>query len=156
MKRIFGLTLCLLAASMAHAEQKLRVIDLNDGQPVSAEAAERGRQAMAAQEAAKKIKPEEALEFLKRLAERVEYGHDLARSGTMNGKQSRDQAIALNKLQDESDRFGTMFAPFAKCHSAAIDAAMSWQGMIFKKTQEFIDYHKSYLANAAQCAKAAS
>lgn len=156
MKRIVGLTLCLLAVSMAHAEQKLRVIDLSDDAPVSAEAAERGRQAIAAQEAAKKIKPEEAREFLQRLIETVDYGHDLIQSGTMNGKQSRDQAIALNKLQDESDRFGSLFAPFAKCRSAASDAAMSWQGLIFKKAEEFIDYHKSYLANAALCAKAAS
>lgn len=156
MKRIVGLTLCLLAASMAHAEQKLRIIELGDDTPVSAEAAERGRQAIAAQEAAKKIKPEEALEFLQRLVTTVKHGHDLARSGTMNSKQSRDQAIALNKLQSESHRFTGVFAPFVDCYSAASDASNSWQGMIFGKTQEFIDYHKSYLANAAKCAKAAS
>ncbi|QNH77111.1 hypothetical protein GGD92_02155 [Pseudomonas protegens] len=155
MKRIFGLTLCLLAASMAQAEQKLRVIDLGDDVPVSAEAAERGRQAIAAQEAAKKIKPEEARDFLKRLNKAVEHGQNLAKSGTMDSKQAREQAIALNKLQDESDRFGSLFAPFAKCRSAAIDAASSWQGMIFKDARQYSEDNTSYQANAKECAKAA-
>ena len=155
MKRIFGLSLCLLAASMAQAEQKLRVIDLGGDEPVSAEAAERGRQAIAAQEAAKKIKPEEARDFLKRLNKTVDKGQTLARSGTMNGKQARDQAIALNKLMDEADRFGTLFAPFAKCRSAAIDAASSWQGMISQDAREYSNNHMSYLSAAKECAQAA-
>ncbi|AZC23241.1 hypothetical protein [Pseudomonas sessilinigenes] len=155
MKRIVGLTLCLLAASMAHAEQKLRVIDLSDDAPVSAEAAERGRQAMAAQEAAKKIKPEVARDFLKRLNKAVEHGQNLALSGSMDGKQAREQAIALRKLQDESDQFGSLFAPFAKCRAAAIDAAMSWQGMIAQDVRQYSENNTSYQANAKECAQAA-
>ncbi|NAN55282.1 hypothetical protein EX349_29250 [Pseudomonas protegens] len=155
MKRIFGLTLCLLAASMAQAEQKLRVIDLSDDAPVSAEAAERGKKYMADQEVAAKIKPEEAREFLKRLNKTVERGQNLALSGTMDGKQAREQAIALNKLQDESERFGALFAPFAKCRSAAIDAASSWQGMIFKDARRYSESNTSYQANAKECAQAA-
>ncbi|SCZ75911.1 MULTISPECIES: hypothetical protein [unclassified Pseudomonas] len=155
MKRIFGLTLCLLATSMAQAEQKLRVIDLGDDAPVSAEAAERGRQAIAAQEAAKKIKPEEARDFLKRLNKTVEHGQTLALSGAMDGKQAREQAIALKKLMDESDRFGSLFAPFAKCRSAAIDANTSWQGMISQNVRQYSEGNTSYQANAKECAQAA-
>ena len=155
MKRIFGLTLCLLAASMAQAEQKLRVIDLGDDAPVSAEAAERGRQAIAAQEAAKRIEPEEARDFLKRLNETVDRGQTLALSGSMDDKQARDQAIALKKLMDESERFGSLFAPFAKCRSAAIDATTSWQGMILHNARQYSVNHTSYQAAAKECAKAA-
>ncbi|MCY7264382.1 hypothetical protein [Pseudomonas protegens] len=155
MKKIFGLTLCLLSASMAQAEQKLRVIDLSDDAPVSAEAAERGRQAIAAQEAAKKIKPKEARDFLKRLNKTVEKGQTMAASGIMDDEQARDQAIALKKLRDEADRFGTLFAPFAKCRLAALNAESSWQGMISQDAREYSNDHMSYLSAAKECAKAA-
>lgn len=155
MKRTVGLTLCLLAAPMVHAEQKLRILDLGDDWPVITEATEREKQAGAAQEATKKTQSEQARDFLKRLNEAVERGQKLALSGTMDSKQARDQANALRKLMDESGRFGTLYAPLAKCQSAAVDANTSWQGMISKDVDQYSKKHASYQAAARECAKAA-
>lgn len=155
MKRTIGLTLLLMAACSAYAEKKLEVINLAPG-PVSAEDAERGQRQKAAQEAAAKIPPTEAMDFMVRLNNTVEQGHALAKSGAMNGTQSRNQAIALNKLKEEGARFGTLFTPFAQCNSAGIDAAASWQGLIANDSKRFTESHMSYLKAAAECIKAAS
>jgi hypothetical protein len=155
-KRIFGLALCLTAVSTAQAEPKLRLIELSDDRPLSAEDADHSKHFMAVQEAAQKIKPEEARDFLKRLNETVEQGQTMAASSTMDSKQARNHAIALGKLKNEGEHFGVMLAPFAKCNSAAINAASSWQGLIFNNEQQYSNGHTSYQAAAKECAKAAN
>ena len=74
----------------------------------------------------------------------------------MTGVQIRNQAIALNKLQDEGDRFGPIFSPFHTCNSAGISAARSWQGVVSGDTNQFVENHKAYLQAAMECIQAAS
>ncbi|KPB84455.1 Uncharacterized protein AC504_1995 [Pseudomonas syringae pv. maculicola] len=147
--------LLVLAAGTVQAEKKLEVIDLAP-ENVSAEDKAAGQRYQAGQGAAAKITPAEAMDFIVRLNSTVEEGHALAKSGTMNGTQSRNQAIALNKLQDEGAKFGTLFAPLAKCNNAAIDAATSWQGLIGKNEKLFVDSHQAYLQASLECIRAAS
>lgn len=155
MKRMFGAAVCLGLALVANAEQKLQVINLAPDQPVSAEAAERGRKQVAAQEAAAKITPDEAMSFMARLNDTVDQGHALAKAGGMDGKAIRNQAIALNKLGDEGARYRVLFAPFKSCGEASSDAAMSWQGLIGSNQEQFVEYHKKYLAAAMECIQTA-
>lgn len=155
MRRIVGFTLCLLAIGVTQAKEKLQVINLGENIPASAEAAERGKQYVAAQATAADIKPQEAREFLMRLRAAVQYGQKLVASGSMNGKQARDQAIALNTLQDEGSRFGAVFAPYGKCNAAAIDAAASWRALTFKNYQQHEESFRSYRESAEQCEAAA-
>ncbi|POA51186.1 MULTISPECIES: hypothetical protein [unclassified Pseudomonas] len=155
MKRIVGITLCLVAAYFVQAEHKLRVMNLGDDPPPSAGSIERGKQYVAAQDEVAKIKPEEAREFLKRLNETVEHGQTLALTGAMNNQQASEQALALKRLQDESDRYGALFTPYAKCRTAAIDAASSWQGMILKDARRYSENYAAYQVAARQCANAA-
>ncbi|WP_024674065.1 hypothetical protein [Pseudomonas syringae] len=147
--------LLVLAAGSAQAEKKLEVIDLAPDN-VSAEDKAAGQRHTNAQDAAAKIPPAEAMDFIIRLNSAVADGHTLAKSGTMNGTQSRNQAIALNKLQDEGAKFGTLFTPFAKCNNAAIDAATSWQGLIGNNQKLFVESRQSYLQASLECIKAAS
>lgn len=155
MKRTIGIILLVLAAGSVQAEKKVEVIDLAP-ENVSAEDKAAGQRYQAAQDAAAKITPAEAMDFIARLNSTVDDGHALAKSGTMNGTQSRNQAIALNKLQDEGAKFGTLLTPFAKCNNAAIDAATSWQGLIGNNEKLFVEYHQSYLQASLECIKAAS
>ncbi|MEE4091980.1 hypothetical protein V2I59_00375 [Pseudomonas viridiflava] len=147
--------LLVLAVGSVQAEKKLEVIDLAP-EHVSAEDKARGQRYLEAQDAAAKIPKADAMDFIVRLNSAVEDGHALAKSGTMNGTQSRNQAIALNKLQDEGAKFGTVFTPFAKCNTASIEAATSWQGLIGSNEKLFVQSHQSYLQAAMECIKAAS
>lgn len=155
MKRIICMALLMLATASVQAEKKLQVIDLAPDH-VSDEAVKRSQDNKATQDAAAKIPPAEAVAFISRLNETVEHGHTLARSGIMNAVQGRNQAIALNKLQDEGARFGTLFARFAQCNNAATDAATSWQQLLVNDAKKFADYHVAYAKAAAECIKAAS
>ncbi|MCO7537507.1 hypothetical protein NJH24_22350 [Pseudomonas asiatica] len=155
MKRKFGVFFCLWLALTANAEEKLRVIDLGSDEPVSAEAAERGRKYTEAQEAAAKITPDEAMQFMQRLSETVDKGHAQAKTGAMDGKAIRNQAIALNNLQEEGARYRVMFARFKSCGDASSDAAFSWQGLIGSNTAQFVEYHQKYIAAATECIQAA-
>ncbi|ATR83790.1 hypothetical protein CS390_15190 [Pseudomonas sp. HLS-6] len=155
MKRTFGAVFCLGLALAANAEEKLRVIDLSPGGPVSAEAAERGRKQIEAQKAAARITPDEAMQFMQRLSETVDKGHAQAKTGAMDGKAIRNQAIALNKLQDEGARFRVLFAPFVSCGDASSDAALSWQGLIGGNKEQFVEYHQKYIVAAMECIQAA-
>lgn len=155
MKRIFGTVFCFALAVTANAEDKLRVIDLAPDAPVSAEAAERGRKYVEAQEAAAKITPDEALQFMQRLKETMDDGQEQIRAGTMDGKALREKAIALNKLHDEGGRFGGPFAPFKSCGDASNDAAFSWRGLIGNNEDQYVEYYQKYIAAATECIQAA-
>ena len=155
MKRMFGTAFCLVLAVAANAEDKLRVIDLSPDAPASAEAVERGRKQIEAQNAAARLTPDEAMQFMQRLSETVDSGHAQAKTGTMDGKAIRNQAIALNKLQDEGSRFRVMFAPFKSCGDASSDAALSWQGLIGSNQEQFVEYHQKYIAAAMECIQTA-
>ncbi|GLO23538.1 hypothetical protein [Pseudomonas putida] len=155
MKRMLGVIFCLGLALVANAEPKLKVIDLGSEAPVSAEAAERGRKYIEAQEAAARITPDEALEFISRLKAVMEEGHELTISGGMDAKAQRNHAIALNKLSDEGDRFGGPLAQFKSCGDAASDAAFSWQGMIGRNQDQFGEYFTKYVAASNECVQAA-
>ncbi len=155
MKRMFGAVFCLGLALAANAEEKLEVIDLAPDGPVSAEAAERGRKYVQAQEEAEKISPDEAMQFMQRLSETVDQGHAQAKTGNMDGKAIRNQAIALNNLQEEGGRYRVMFARFRSCGVASTDAAFSWQGLIGSNTAQFVEYHQKYIAAATECIQAA-
>ncbi|MCO8167848.1 hypothetical protein NJC40_08660 [Pseudomonas sp. 21LCFQ02] len=155
MKRTFAALFCLGLALNAHAEKKLEVIDLAPDAPESAEAAERGRKYVEAQEAAAKITPDQAMQFMQRLSKTVDQGHAQAKSGAMDGKAIRNQAIALNKLQDEGSRYRVMFARFKSCGDASTDAAFSWQGLVGNNSAQFVEYHQKYIAAATECIQAA-
>jgi len=155
MKRTLEVVFCLGLALVANAEQKLEVIDLGSEAPVSAEAEDRGRKYMEAQEAAAKITPDEALEFISRLRAAMDTGHELTISGRMDAKAQRNHAIALNKLSAEGDRFGGPFAQFKSCGDAASDAAFSWQGMIARNQDQFEEYFTKYVAASTECVQAA-
>lgn len=155
MKRTIGAVFCLWLTLTANAEEKLRVIDLAPGGPVSAEAAERGRKYVEAQEAAAKITPDEAMEFMRRLNQAVDNGHAQAKTGAMDGKAIRNQAIVLNKLQDEGSRFRVLFAPFKSCGDASSDAAFSWQGLVGGNQEQLVEYHQKYIAAAMECIQTA-
>ena len=155
MKRIFGAAFCMTLALVANAEQKLQVINLAPDKPVSEEAKERGRKQIAAQEAAAKITPDEAMAFMARLDATVNQGHALAKTGGADGKAIRNQAIALNKLDDEGARFRVLFAPFRSCGNASTDAAMSWQGLVGSDQAQFVEYHEKYIAAAMECIQTA-
>lgn len=145
----------LLSAFSAHAEKKLEVIDLSPENP-TAEQLERGREYERSQAAAAAVPPKEAKEFLIRLVGTVAQGLEIAQSGTMTGVQARNQAIALNKLQDEGRRFGVLFAPLHECNSASIDAALAWQQLIRGDVDKFKEAHSNYQEEAVACAKASS
>jgi hypothetical protein len=153
MKRMIGIAL-MLGALCAHAEKELRVIDLGEG-PVTAENAEKYRVYLEEQEAAANIPPAEAMEFIYRLDKTVAQGIQLTKSGVASGVAQRNQAIALNKLMDEGKRFGTLFAPFAQCYGASIDAVTSWQAWISRQVDMFTEYHNKYVASAEACLEAA-
>ncbi len=155
MKRMFGVLFCLGLALTANAEEKLRVIDLAPDAPASAEAAERGRRYTEAQEAAAKITPDEAMQFMQRLSETVDQGHAQAKSGAMDGRAIRNQAIALNNLENEGERYRVMFARFKSCGDASSNAAFSWQGLIGSNTAQLVEYHQKYIAAASECVQAA-
>lgn len=155
MKRMLGLTLLVWSVSSARAEPKLRIIDLAPDSPPTAEQTANGKRYIADQEAASKIKPAEAKDFIARLITTVDEGLGLASSGRITGVQMRNQAIALNKLQDEGTQFGTLFAPFHECNSAASDAARSWQLLIGRDVEKFSEYHAKYEESAVACVKAA-
>lgn len=155
MKRMFGTVFCLVLAVTANAEEKLRVIDLAPDAPISAEAAERGRQYVEAQEAAAKITPDEALEFVHRLRKAMNATQEQIEAGAMDEKAQREHAIALNKLHEEGGRFGGPFAPFKSCGNASSDAAMSWQGLIRHNEDQYVEYFQKYLAAADECIQAA-
>ncbi|WP_445677586.1 hypothetical protein [Pseudomonas putida] len=155
MKRMFGVVFCLGLALVANAGEQLEVIELGTNAPVSAEAAERGRKYLEAQEAAAKITPDEAMDFMQRLSTTINDGHELTMAGGMDAKAQRNHAIALNKLQTEGGRFGGPFAPFKSCGDAASDAALSWQGMIHSNQDQFAEYYRKYIAAANECIQAA-
>ncbi|EKT4569584.1 hypothetical protein QEM43_005345 [Pseudomonas putida] len=155
MKRMFGVFFCLGLALTANAEQKLRVIDLGSDEPVSPEAAEQWRKHTEAQEAAAKITPDEAMQFMQRLSETVDHGHAQAKTGAMDGKAIRNQAIALSKLQEEGSRYRVLFARFNSCGVASSDADLSWQGLIHNNTAQFVEYHQKYVVAATECIQAA-
>jgi len=155
MKRMFGTVFCLGLALVANADEKLQVIDLAPDAPVSAEAAERGRKYMEAQEAAVRITPDEAMQFMQRLSQTVDQGHAQAKTGAMDGKTIRNQSIALNKLEEEGSRFRVVFAPFKSCGDASSDAAMSWRGLISGNQAQLTEYHQKYIAAANECIHAA-
>ncbi|MNJ76004.1 hypothetical protein D3C77_732020 [compost metagenome] len=73
----------------------------------------------------------------------------------MDGKAIRNQAIALNKLQDEGSRYRVLFAPFKSCGDASSDAAQSWQSLIASNQQQFVEYHQKYLVAAMECVQTA-
>lgn len=93
---------------------------------------------------------------MQRLNETVERGHAQAKTGAMDGKAIRSQAIALSKLDNEGSRYRVVFARFQSCGNAASDAAMSWQGLVGSKTDQFVEYHQKYIAAANECIKAAT
>lgn len=155
MKRMFGAVFCLGLTLAANADEKLRVIDLAPDAPVSAEAAERGRKYMEAQEAAAKITPDEAMQFMQRLSETMDAGHEQIRAGAMDGKAIRMHSIALNKLQEEGARFRVPFAPFKSCGDASSDAALSWQGLVGNSQNQFVEYYQKYIAASKECIQAA-
>lgn len=155
MKRMLAFALLALSVLSAQAEQKLKVIDLTPDSPPTAEQLERAKQYQAEQEAAAKIPPKEAKEFMMRLVSTVDQGLELAQSGKINAVQLRNQAIALNKLQDEGARFGGLFAPFNECNKASIGAAMSWQSLIARDVEKFTQYHSNYQDSVIACLKAA-
>jgi len=155
MKRTFGAIFCLGLALIANAEEKLRVIDLAPDAPVSAEAAERGRKYLEAQEAAAKITPDEAMQFMQRLRETMDSGHEQIRAGAMDGKAIRNHSIALNKLEEEGVRFGGPFAPFQSCGTASTDAALSWRGLVTSNQAQFVEYFQKYIAASNECIQAA-
>ncbi|MBF4211096.1 hypothetical protein [Pseudomonas donghuensis] len=107
------------------------------------------------QAASNDINPEEARDFLKRLQETVQHGQVMAATGELDVQESRKQAMALYSLRDEGVRFALLVSPYAKCNNAAINAASSWQGLVFNNHQQYADNHKSYLAAAEECAQAA-
>lgn len=154
MKRMFGAVFCLGLALAANAEEKLRVIDLSPDAPVSAEAVERGRKQIEAQEAAAKITPDEALQFIQRLKETMDNAQEQIKAGAMDGKAQREHAIALNKLHEEGGRFGGLFAPFKSCGDASSDAALSWQGLIGSNEDQYVEYFQKYVAASAECIQA--
>jgi hypothetical protein len=78
-----------------------------------------------------------------------------AAAGAMDGLKLRNQAIELARFQDEAERFGTLFAPYAKCREAAVDAGMSWQGLIGRNQKQLQEYYSSYQANSTACRTAA-
>lgn len=156
MKRIFAVALLTLCALPVLADQKLKVIDLSDGEPLTAEQIERNKERQAAQDAAASIPPQEAKDFMLRLVSTVDKGLELAQSGSASGVQVRNQAIALNKLQNEGARFSTLFTPFHDCNTASIDAATAWQQLISNDTQRFNQTHQSYQAAVVACLKAAT
>ncbi|NNA22460.1 hypothetical protein HBN70_17100 [Pseudomonas lundensis] len=154
MKRTFIASICLLAALAVQAEQKLKVINLAPDAPTQEQMA-RAERYKAEVEVASKITASDTMDFLNRLHTTVSNGHELALSGNMNAVQIRNQAIALNKLQDEGDRFGPILTPLHECKAAAIDAATSWQSLIAGNAEQVDEYHQKYLAAAKQCSFAA-
>lgn len=90
-----------------------------------------------------------------RLDATVNQGHALAKTGGADGKAIRNQAIALNKLDDEGARFRVLFAPFRSCGNASTDAAMSWQGLVGSDQAQFVEYHEKYIAAAMECIQTA-
>lgn len=152
MKRIFVIGVCAVLMASSYAKE-LEVIDL--GGESTPEQQEKGRQFMAAQDAAAKIPAVDARSFIRRLDSSVEKSLLQAQSGTMDAVKVRNQAIHLAALQKEGDKFGVLFAPFAKCRQAAVDAAMAWQGLIGRDEKQFVEYHKSYQGASAACHAAA-
>ena len=146
MKRILAVVCSVLIAGSAIAAEKLRIIDLSDDAPASNTKPNELLKSQA--------KPAEAADFLKRLEAKTEAGIERSQTGEMTAIEARNQAIALNTLMNESDRFGAVFTPFHKCREAAIDAATSWQGFIGSNEKQFVGYYKSYLAGAEECKKA--
>ena len=92
---------------------------------------------------------------MQRLSDTVEQGHAQAKTGAMDAKAIRTQAVALNNLQDEGARYRVVFARFKSCGDASSDAAFSWQGLIGSNTAQFVEYHQKYIAAANECIKAA-
>lgn len=146
MKRILAVVFSVSIAGSAIAADKLRIIDLSNDAPAS--------NAKPNELFKSQAKPAEAADFLKRLTAKTEAGIERSQTGKMTAIEARNQAIALNTLKDESDRFGAVFTPFHKCREAAIDAATSWQGFIGGNETQFVDSYKSYLAGADECGKA--
>ena len=146
MKRILAVTFCVLLTGSAAAAEKLRIIDLSDGSDSAGAIAKETEKSQA--------QPAEAAVFLKRLSITTEAGIKKSQTGNMSAVEIRNQAIALNTLMNESDRFGSVFTPFHKCREAAIDAATSWQGFIGNNEAQFVDNYNSYLSGVDECSEA--
>lgn len=154
MKRIFGLTLCLLATSMAQAEQKLQVIELDSDEPVSAEAAERGKVFGAAQERAGKVPAKEAKTFMTELSNSVATAMSQLQNNQIDKTKARDQIIELRKLKKDGERFGYLNTPFHTCNEASIHAYSSWEGLINNNYDQFKNSYVKYLQAGAKCEEA--
>jgi hypothetical protein len=152
MRKALTIGLCLLAMADAQAKD-LVVLDVG-GDP-SSEDLEKGRAYTAAQQAAAEIPASDARAFIKRLDDSVGRAMRSAGAGEMDGVKLRNQAIQLAKLQDEAERFGVLFAPYAKCREAAVDAGVSWQGLIGRNQRQLEEYYRSYQVKSAACQAAA-
>jgi hypothetical protein len=146
MKRTLIAALLAGAALSAHAEEKLKIIDLSD--------ANSSKPSQAAKVTATAT-ASEAKDFIARLNAAVEKGHSQVRSGKIDSVQLRKQAQSLAALQTEGEKFGVLFTPFHKCNEAAISASSSWQGLIGNNQSQFENGFNSYNKERDACIQAA-
>ncbi|MGO2705729.1 MAG: hypothetical protein ACTIBJ_14905 [Pseudomonas helleri] len=145
--------LCVFLAIGVQARE-LVVHDL--GGSATPEEQKKGQAFMASQKAADEVPAAEAKAFIVRLDDSVRRAMKQAAAGEMNSVKIRNQAIELAKFQLEAERFGVLFTRFAKCRSAATDAAMSWQGVVWRDQKQLEDHYSLYQAESGACRDAAS
>lgn len=151
MKRAVVAGLCVFLALGVQAKE-LEVLDL--GGSATPEQLKKGQAYIASQKAAEEVPAEEAKDFIVRLDDSVQRAMKQAVAGEMDGVKVRNQAIQLAKFQSEAERFGVLFTRFAKCRSAAIDAAMSWQGVVGRDQKQLEDHYRLYLEESIACREA--
>jgi len=148
MKRAVVAGLCVFLALGVHAKE-LEVLDI--GGSATPEEQKKGQAYMASQKAAEEVPAAEAKAFISRLDDSVRRAMKQAAAGEMDGVKIRNQAIQLAKFQSEAERFGVLFTRFAQCRSAAIDAAMSWQGVVSRDQKQLEDHYSLYQAESIAC-----
>lgn len=151
MNRAVVAGLCVFLALGVQAKE-LEVLDV--GGSATPEQLKKGQAYMASQKAAGEVSAAEAKAFIVRLDDSVDRAMEQAVAGEMDGVKLRNQAIQLAKFQSEAERFGVLFTPFAKCRSAAIDAAMSWQGLIGRNKKQLEDHYGLYQEESIACHEA--
>ena len=155
MKRTLLIALLALTSLSVAAEQKLKILELDDA-PVSEEYAEKGRAFSAAQDKASKVPAPEAKDFITKLNHSVTVAMSQLQNKQMDKTKARDQIIELRKFEKDGKRFGVMTTPFHKCNEAAINAATSWEGLINNNLDQFQHGYMEYLQAGAKCEEAAN
>ncbi len=147
MKRTFIVALLACAALTSQAEEKLQIIELG---------APDGGRRTALPPTTSTATADEAKDFIKRLDATVERGSAQIRREQVNAIERRKQAQDLAALKNEGEKFGVLFTPFHKCNEAAINAASSWQGLIFNDIRQFENGLNGYEDGRKECLQAIS